>query len=95
MNRWASRKLFKYGCVLCDLNNLKYYNDNYGYEIGDEYIIPAAKILIEVFAKVGTCYRIGGDVFIIVFENFDLENIDEYFNNVEGMQKNIIKNHLL
>ncbi|MBS5115553.1 MAG: diguanylate cyclase [Erysipelotrichaceae bacterium] len=63
--------------------------------MGDEYIIPAAKILIEVFAKVGTCYRIGGDVFIIIFENFDLENIDEYFNKVERMQKNIIKNHLL
>ncbi|HBH3639342.1 TPA: diguanylate cyclase [Clostridioides difficile] len=80
------------GIVLCDLNNLKYYNDNYGHELGDKYIISVAEILTKVFRKTGTCYRIGGDEFIIVFENFISENIEEYFNKIELMQEEYNKN---
>lgn len=75
------------GVVLCDLNNLKYYNDTYGHELGDKYIISAVDILTSVFGKTATCYRIGGDEFIVIFENYIPKNIEEYFNKMERMQE--------
>lgn len=73
--------------VLCDLNNLKYYNDNYGHEIGDKYIIDASKILLKVFKDKGTCYRIGGDEFIIVLENISSHIIEKCFDELYRIQK--------
>lgn len=50
-----------------DLNNLKFYNDTYGHEVGDKYIQDAAAIISESCGKTGTCYRIGGDEFLTVW----------------------------
>lgn len=47
--------------VSLDLNNLKYYNDTYGHDKGDELLVKAAHILKDVFDNV---YRIGGDEFV-------------------------------
>lgn len=73
--------------ILCDLNNLKYYNDNYGHELGDKYIISASKILSEAVGARGRCYRVGGDEFIVVLENTDSDTIKECLNKIESMQR--------
>lgn len=79
--------------ILCDLNNLKYYNDNYGHELGDKYIISAAEILSEAIGRLGKCYRIGGDEFIAVLENTASDTIKECFNKMEFMQQQYNKNN--
>lgn len=48
----------------CDVNFLKYINDNYGHEKGDEAIIRCAKALSRAVGKHGEVYRTGGDEFI-------------------------------
>lgn len=48
----------------CDVNFLKYINDNYGHEKGDEAIIRCAKALSRAVGKSGKVYRTGGDEFI-------------------------------
>lgn len=50
--------------VSIDLNNLKYFNDNFGHITGDKLIVEATKILREAFD--GSIYRTGGDEFIIL-----------------------------
>lgn len=63
--------------VMFDLNNLKYYNDNLGHEIGDKYIVTSAKIIKDAFGELSNdhCYRIGGDEFCAVIED---RTVDEY-----------------
>ena len=49
-----------------DLDMLKYLNDTYGHEIGDEAIICASKGLKEHVTPDGMCFRLGGDEFLII-----------------------------
>lgn len=49
--------------VMWDLDNLKYINDTYGHDYGDQYIKAAAKILNEVTLYNGIVARMSGDEF--------------------------------
>ena len=49
--------------IFMDLNGLKYVNDQFGHNVGDELIIAAARCIKAAFSEIGTCYRIGGDEF--------------------------------
>ena len=51
---------------LTDLNFLKYLNDNFGHNVGDEAIKNVALIIKETFSDKENCYRIGGDEFCII-----------------------------
>lgn len=65
-----------FGVVMIDLNDLKKMNDVYGHEVGNELIITSAKIISDVFKR-SPVFRIGGDEFLVVLQNEDLENCDE------------------
>jgi diguanylate cyclase (GGDEF)-like protein len=65
-----------FGVVMLDLNDLKETNDVRGHEMGDELIIIAAKSISAVFKR-SPVFRIGGDEFLVVLQNNDLENCDE------------------
>ena len=52
-----------------DLNNLKYYNDKFGHDCGDQYITDAAHILWKIFSRYGKLYRIGGDEFCVLIDD--------------------------
>lgn len=51
-----------------DVNELKFNNDTFGHQVGDELLRGAADCIISTFADVGTCYRTGGDEFIVITE---------------------------
>ena len=51
--------------VFCDINSLKFVNDNYGHAAGDRYIIKFAKILKDFFES-HEIYRISGDEFVVL-----------------------------
>lgn len=76
-----------YGFVMLDLNNLKYCNDNLGHKIGDEYIIEASKLINEAFNDYGTCYRYGGDEFVVMIESPSWKITSEKLNQLDEMQK--------
>ena len=61
-----------------DVNELKSTNDMLGHRAGDEILKGAADCILEVYGPVATCYRIGGDEFIVV-GNAD-EQTREYLN---------------
>ncbi len=60
----------EFAVVLCDLNNLKYINDNFGHEQGDEYIVNSCRLICNVFKR-SAVYRIGGDEFAIILVGDD------------------------
>lgn len=55
-----------------DLNNLKYYNDTYGHNVGDELILAAVEVLKDVYGE-ESVYRIGGDEFVVLKSGIDKE----------------------
>lgn len=65
--------------VICDINNLKYVNDNYGHDSGNIIIIETANILKEVFSDVEDVkiYRTGGDEFTIIVKSITEETLIE------------------
>ena len=71
-----------------DLFRLKYINDNYSHDVGDQYLIESAKILDKYWPKYkteivdgevkqvssGHCvYRVGGDEFVLITNGESLE----------------------
>lgn len=55
--------------IFLDLNWLKYTNDHYGHNAGDELIISASRCIEHTFSPLGSCYRIGGDEFAVIITN--------------------------
>lgn len=52
--------------ALCDVNFLKYINDNFGHEIGDAAITRCAKMLSDAVGSECKVYRTGGDEFVCI-----------------------------
>ena len=59
-----------------DLNNLKYYNDKFGHDCGDQYITDASHILRKIFSRHGKLYRIGGDEFCVLIDDHNTCDIN-------------------
>lgn len=72
---------YQYGIAVCDINDLKYVNDRFGHDYGDEYIRNACKKISDIF-KHSPVFRIGGDEFVAVLEGED-------FNNREALIKEL------
>lgn len=56
--------------VVCDINQLKVINDDYGHEEGDKLITLVSKTLQEIFSN-EKIYRIGGDEFVVIGKDPD------------------------
>lgn len=59
--------------ALYDVNSLKYVNDTFGHQKGDEIICRVADTLKECLGPLGKCYRIGGDEFVFLSTASDSE----------------------
>ena len=62
-----------YAVLVCDVNNLKTINDNYGHEEGDKMIVAASKVICKTFAH-SPVFRIGGDEFVVILDSEDYYN---------------------
>lgn len=63
------------GVVFCDIDGLKKVNDIYGHIEGDNLIKEAYNLIHSVFEE-NMIYRIGGDEFLVIFENVDCQKFD-------------------
>ncbi len=68
----------QFGVIVLDINELKSTNDKYGHDVGNKLIVAAAKIISGVFKR-SLVFRIGGDEFLVVLQNSDLENCERLF----------------
>lgn len=55
--------------IMIDNNNLKTVNDRYGHQEGDELLKETARCITETLGRLGQCFRIGGDEFLVVMDN--------------------------
>lgn len=55
-----------FGAIMIDINGLKYVNDNFGHEKGDELIIGAAQVIKEALPQEELIFRNGGDEFLVL-----------------------------
>lgn len=65
-----------FAICICDINNLKFINDNLGHDEGDIYIKKCCKSICDYF-KHSPVFRIGGDEFAVLLLNEDLRFLDD------------------
>lgn len=70
-------KKVDFALVVVDVNDLKYVNDTFGHERGNDYLLNVVKLMRNAFPK-DAIYRIGGDEFVIVVEGDGLESLGEH-----------------
>ena len=76
-----------FGIVVFDLNYLKRTNDTYGHIVGNNLIVTASQIIADTFKK-SPVFRIGGDEFVAILQNHDLEDRDMLFSQFEATCEN-------
>ena len=77
-------------CIfMLDINNLKYVNDTFGHDKGDELIKNSSLAIKDTFMTYNSknCYRLGGDEFIAILDNINPDEIDGYITKFKAMQK--------
>ena len=79
----AKNPNYQYGIVVCDVNDLKYINDRYGHDFGDEYICKASDLIGKIFTP-SPVFRIGGDEFAVILEGDTIPSKDRM---VEELKK--------
>ncbi|RZD16531.1 MAG: diguanylate cyclase [Candidatus Acididesulfobacter guangdongensis] len=73
----ANRSGLALGVGFIDIDDFKLINDTYGHQAGDNFLKTIAKRITLSIRKVDYAARIGGDEFIVIFENINKDNIDE------------------
>lgn len=89
-----SISLGKNGMVLfCDMDHLKYINDNFGHESGDKAIKAQAQILQRTFRVNDMISRLAGDEFVIVAPGLSIHKLDDVKMRLEKCSVDV-KNEL-
>lgn len=66
----------EFSIVVCDVNGLKYINDNIGHDEGNKLLINACRLICTTFKR-SPVFRIGGDEFVAIIRNDDYEAREE------------------
>ena len=70
-----------FAVVVCDINNMKMINDNFGHQAGDECIRQACAHICKTFAH-SPVFRYGGDEFVVLLYGEDYEKRGELLKNI-------------
>lgn len=62
--------------IICDMDNLKFVNDNFGHIMGDLYIKEAAALLSDIVSENVMVCRVGGDEFAILMVGKSLYEVN-------------------
>ena len=89
MREWEESKVFPQSIIVVDLNNVKYVNDNYGHEEGDELIIKAAGILVNTQLENSEIIRTDGNEFLIYLVGYSDRQINTYAKKLAKEMKNL------
>ena len=86
---WEDCNVFPQSIVIVDLNNVKYVNDNYGHEEGDQLIIKAAGILVNTQLEKSEIIRTDGNEFLIYLVGYSERQISTYTKKLSIEMKNL------
>ena len=71
----------RFGIIICDVNDLKHYNDTRGHIFGNEFLRRACRMICENFPH-SQIYRVGGDEFAVYLDGEDYEIREELLENL-------------
>ena len=89
MREWEECKVYPQSIVMVDLNNVKYVNDNYGHEEGDQLIIKAAGILVNTQLENSEIIRTDGNEFLIYLVGYNERQISTYTKKLSKEMKGL------
>lgn len=89
MQEWEDCEVFPQSIVMVDLNNVKYVNDNYGHEEGDQLIIKAAGILVNTQLENSEIIRTDGNEFLIYLVGYSERQISTYTKKLSKEMRNL------
>ena len=78
--RSCDREL-RFGLVMCDVNDLKRFNDTRGHSFGDEILRRSCRMICEVYQN-SQVFRNGGDEFVVVLTGEEYEIREELLENL-------------
>ncbi|MBN2782143.1 MAG: GGDEF domain-containing protein [Campylobacterales bacterium] len=76
--------------IMLDIDRFKAINDTYGHKIGDEVIISLSKKLIDYTRKSDVVCRFGGEEFVILLPNTDIDGATVISNKIRDRIENLI-----
>ena len=80
-----------YCVAMCDIDFFKKFNDTYGHDCGDQVLRETAAIFNRVLFREGFAVRWGGEEFIIIYEEM---NMDQAYKALSKLREEVI-NHVL
>ena len=78
-----------FAVVVCDVNGLKFINDNYGHKAGDDYIRAASAMICELFQH-SPVFRTGGDEFVVILKGRDYQSRAELMESLHRQSESHI-----
>ncbi|SIR20491.1 sensor domain-containing diguanylate cyclase [Halanaerobium kushneri] len=91
MERLDSSRKLPVAILIADLDNLKYVNDNFGHQQGDNYIITAAQMIKESIRGIDIAARIGGDEFALILPETDSDEAEKICNRIKEKESDYLK----
>ncbi len=89
MDAWNKSEKYPQSIVMIDLNNVKYVNDNYGHESGDNLIVQAASTLVNTQLENSEIIRTDGNEFLIYLIGYSEKQIETYTKKLTKEFKNL------
>ena len=89
VGEWEDCEIFPQSVIIVDLNNVKYVNDNYGHEEGDQLIIKAASILVNTQLENSEIIRTDGNEFLIYLIGYSERQIAMYAKKLTKEMRNL------
>ncbi|SCW35556.1 diguanylate cyclase (GGDEF) domain-containing protein [Ruminococcaceae bacterium YRB3002] len=81
----------RFAISIIDINDLKYVNDKFGHQAGDQHIRAACRIVCTTFKR-SPVFRVGGDEFCVISQGDDYENINELLQKIEAHNREALLN---
>ncbi len=89
ISKWDESKIYPQTIVIIDLNNVKYINDNFGHEEGDNLIKAAANILIRTQLENTDIIRTDGNEFLVYMLNYNEDEVINYMRKLYKEMKDL------
>ena len=84
---WEASNVYPQAVVVIDLNNIKYINDNYGHEEGDNVIVKSASILVNSQLENTEIIRTDGNEFLVYLVGYSEKQVATYALKLEKEMK--------
>lgn len=78
------KELDSYAMILFDIDSFKVVNDQYGHQVGDEVLVFLADIVRRMTRDRDSCIRLGGDEFLIILPNTNLQDCWNIAENIRS-----------